>query len=199
MFTTDFPRYAGPGDTIECAVDGLRCVATLQHDYDADPPWENDDGHGPVTGWLTRDKRAGELVLCEDRGSRRFYDFAEAVRMARAKGWGFGGKSVDDHMAGGMTIGQVAAAAAREDYENLRAWCRDEWFYVGVAVQLFDSNDEPINDEYDNALWRCDCNHPCGEGNSYLTEVANDLLEDALASVRAKSKAPKLEMTNWSA
>lgn len=52
-------------------------------------PWEEEDGHGPVSGWTRRDKAPGEMVLCKDRGMRRLYDFAEACRIARRDGWGF--------------------------------------------------------------------------------------------------------------
>jgi hypothetical protein len=68
---------------------GKRFAARVERDERADPPWDYEDGHGPVSDWTTRDKRAGELVLCEDRGSRRFYDFAAACRIARRDGWGF--------------------------------------------------------------------------------------------------------------
>ena len=56
-------------------------------DNDSGAPWENAEGHGPVTGWETRDKLPGELVLNSDRGAKRFYDFAEACRMMKAGKW----------------------------------------------------------------------------------------------------------------
>lgn len=53
-------------------------------------PWEEHDGHGPVTGWERRNKAPGELILNEDRhGRKRFYDFAAACKIARRDGWGF--------------------------------------------------------------------------------------------------------------
>ena len=70
------------------------CTLTLARDYTArvkietddngETPWIYVDGHGPVTDWVRRDKRAGELLLNEDRGSKRFYDFAAAVKPANA-------------------------------------------------------------------------------------------------------------------
>lgn len=61
----------------------------IEPDSDMGAPWEEHDGHGPVTDWESRAKEPGELVLNESRGRRRFYDFAEACRMARRDGWGF--------------------------------------------------------------------------------------------------------------
>lgn len=70
--------------------DGFTLRATIDHDSDYGTPWDDEDGHGPVSDWTKRAKLPGELVLCEDdRGSRRFYDFAEACRMALRDGWGW--------------------------------------------------------------------------------------------------------------
>lgn len=75
------------GDTVERG----EYTLTVRTEYDSDygTPWDNDCGHGPVSDWTTRDKRPGELVLSSERGSARFYDYAEACRIARRDGWGF--------------------------------------------------------------------------------------------------------------
>lgn len=62
-------------------------TATTEHDSDSGAPWDNSDGHGPVSDWTTRDKLPGELILSSDRSSKRFYDFAAAVQIARKDGW----------------------------------------------------------------------------------------------------------------
>lgn len=77
-------------------------TVTIQHDDDSDAPWDREDGHGPVSDWRKCDyagnvpKSPGELMLCDnDRSgmsghkSARFYDYAEACRIARRDGWGF--------------------------------------------------------------------------------------------------------------
>lgn len=107
---------------------------TFEHDHGHGAPWEECDGHGIVTGWERRDKRPGELVLSEDRGSRRFYDFAETCRIARRDGWNAAPYRDDE------TPRQRAAKAARADYEYLRAWCGDDWAYVVVTVTLLDGD-----------------------------------------------------------
>lgn len=108
------------------------CIADIVIDQDHGSPWDEEDGHGPVSDWTTRNKRPGELVLCEDGSSRRYYDLAAAMKLARRDGWGCVSASVDTT---GMTPKQLASIAAREDYEHLRAWCNGDWHYVGVVVR----------------------------------------------------------------
>lgn len=68
---------------------GATYAAKIVPDEDHGAPWEEEYGHGPVSEWTTRDKLPGELVLNEDRRAKRFYDFQEACKIARAEGWGF--------------------------------------------------------------------------------------------------------------
>lgn len=138
----------------------------VEHDSDHGAPWDNEDGHGPVTDWTTRDKRPGELVLNSDRGSKRFYDFAEACRIARKEVWG-DGPAVPE-----MTWRQVAANAARADYEHLRAWCNDEWRYVGIIVTLLD--DEGNETEVSDSLWGV-CDSDSGNVKSEAWIIADEL------------------------
>lgn len=107
-------------------------------DTDMGEPWKNSDGHGVISDWTTRPKRAGELLLNQDRNSKRYYDFAESCRIALREGW-------DAHPFndGTQTKRQQADKAARADYEFLRAWCNDEWHYVIIDVTLLDEEGEP--------------------------------------------------------
>ena len=83
-------------DRTELEVDGNRFAYRTEHDADTGAPWDEHDGHGPVSGWKHHafgqgtkpPKRAGELILLWDCGSYRTYDFAEACRIARRDGWG---------------------------------------------------------------------------------------------------------------
>lgn len=108
----------------------------FEHDDGHGAPWEGFDGHGIVTGWEHREKRPGELILSDDRGARRFYDFAETCRLALREGWNAAPYRDDE------TPRQRAAKAARADYEYLRAWCDDDWSYVVVTVTLLDDDGE---------------------------------------------------------
>lgn len=76
-------------ETFDFTHNGRDFVAKVYVDDHHGAPWEEEDGHGPVTGWERRDKRPGELILAEDGRAKLFYDFAEACRIARRDGWGF--------------------------------------------------------------------------------------------------------------
>lgn len=167
------------GDSISAEFDGFTVTANLHFDDAAGKPWEESDGHGPVSELTTRDKRPGELVLSEGRIAKRFYDYQEACRIARADGWGCKGGQLE-----GETARAYAARAARADFDRLRAWCDDEWHYVGVAVTVKREGVQLVGD-YDFALW-------CIENDSgdYLIEVANQLAPDAIDA--AKFVAAKL-------
>lgn len=107
------------------------------YDECADAPWESSDCHGEVTEWTTRDKHPGELILNSDRSSHRFYDFQGAMKKAREV-WGCTGT--------GAEIEEIV----RRDYEYLRAWCEDRWFYCGIVVELLNSEGDVIDSA---SLW----------------------------------------------
>lgn len=166
-------------------------------------PWEEEDGHGPVTGWETRDKHPGELVLNEDGAAKQFYDFAAACRLARRDGWGFlpgepvgnkfarsgnrklrasvanngelvaHGKDINAaihgvyaaHRATFPSARAYAAAAAMSDHRRLKAWCNDEWCYVGVVVTDTETGDT-------ESLWGIE-----SDAGEYFAEVTAELVE----------------------
>jgi len=148
-------------DTIEH--NGKKYVVELWRDEDMGPPWKEHDGHGVVSDWTGRAKAPGELVLAEDRGMRRYYDFAESVQIAKRDGWDTPPYDKAD------SPGRKAAKAARADYEYLRRWCNDDWHWCGVVVRPAEA---------------CAC---CGPKESlwgiesdcrdYLHEVAIELIE----------------------
>lgn len=131
IFTDGFDSYVCEGDTITAQHDGFTFTATVYNDSDTGAPWLEHDCHGPVSDWTRRDKAAGELVLNDDRGSKRYYDFAEACRLALRDQWGVKGGKLE-----GETPRQYAARAARHDFEVLQAWCNDEWSWCGVSVTV---------------------------------------------------------------
>jgi hypothetical protein len=114
--------------------EGLTFRAKIRHDNGMSEPWKEHDGHGIVSEWTSRDKRAGERVLIADRGSKRYYDFAGSVAIALMDGWG----------GEGRTKREKAADAVERDYKHLKAWCDDEWYWVYVAVELLDVNGDVV-------------------------------------------------------
>lgn len=149
------------GDTFEH--DGHKFRVTFPHDEYLGAPWEEHDGHGIVSEWTRRDKRPGELVLAQDRSSRRYYDFAATVRLARKEGW-----DAKPYNEGRETRRQQAAKAARSDFEYLRRWCNDQWHWCGVVVELLDDSGDGIG-ETESVFGIED------DAGEYLEETAHEL------------------------
>jgi hypothetical protein len=165
MFTT-YPDYIG--DIVECEVHGVTFRATLEYDHYHGVPWQEEDGHGPVSDWVRRDKRAGELVLCEDSGSYLYYDFQEASKIAKRDGW-------DTAPFGQGTRGERAARAAMADYDRLRKWCSEQGYRIVVTAYH-----EGI------ALGSASRWGIESDAGDYLLEVANELLPEALEEARER-------------
>ncbi|MBI1620074.1 hypothetical protein [Aquamicrobium zhengzhouense] len=92
--------YIGETETFKMC--GQRFRVTIEQDSDMGAPWEEHEGHGPVSEDYTENKGPGGLILSENRGRGRtlIYDFAEACRIARRDGWGFlPGKLIIDRFA----------------------------------------------------------------------------------------------------
>lgn len=154
-------------DTIE--KDGFTCTAVVESDEFADSPWDNCDGHGPVTDWTLRTKKPGERVLSSDRHHKRYYDFEEASKIALRDGWGSADSLETD------TPKEKARKAVESDYAYLKAWCDDKWHYVGVVVTVSKAGIELATE----SLWGIESN-----ADSYLVEAANELIGEALTSAK---------------
>jgi len=166
-------------DTIE--LNGRTYRVDIEADPDMGAPWEEHDGHGIVSDWTTRDKRAGELVLhVEQRyganGARRFYDLTATIRRATSEGWGLGPDRIAtlaSKFGRAPTKREIVAEAVRLDYEYLRGWCNDEWYWAGVRVTDI-TDDENAPTDYTYAVWGFDSNDD--EGHAV---AAQDLAEQA--------------------
>ena len=77
----------------------------------------------------------------------------------------------DQNVTGCDDEGQARLLHARD------AYYRNEWGYVGIALSA--TKNGVILDKYASSLWGIECNYP-GTDNSYLTEVANELLDEAV-------------------
>jgi hypothetical protein len=62
-----------------------------------------------------------------------------------------------------------------------KAWQNDEWFYCGIVLSV--SRRGVMLDEHASSLWSIEANYP-ESNNGYLTEVANELIEEAIESGR---------------
>ena len=158
-------------DTIE--LDGFTLRASLKPDRGRGAPWVEEDGHGPVSDWTPRAKAPGELVLQAVRGSYRYYDYDEACRIALRDGWDAAPLNTGQETAPQQAAPQQAAQA---DYERLKAWCEGRWYYACVVVTV-----SKARIELGSAVL---CGVESDEG-AYLVQVANKLLEKAVAEARA--------------
>lgn len=152
-------------------IDGFTLTARILADSNYGAPWEEHDGHGPVSGMELRDKRPGELVLHDNgHGRKRYYDYQEACRIARRELW-----DAAPYNTGQETKRQQAAKAARANYERLRQWCDDQWHWCGVLV-VASKNGIDLGRA---SLWGIE-----SDAGDYLLEVANELVEEALEDAR---------------
>lgn len=86
----------------------------------------------------------------------------------------------DQSVTGCDDAQQEALMSARQ------AWLGDEWFYCGIVLSV--SRNGHLIDEHAASLWGIEANYP-GSDNSYLTEVANELLAEALEyALQAREK-----------
>lgn len=141
------------------------------HDEDSGPPWEDCDGHGPVSEWTTRDKLPGERVLCTDRFARRYYDFAEAVKIAKRDGW-------DAKPYGTGTKGEQAVRAVEENFKYLQRWCNDGWHWAGYVVKI-------AGQDYEDSLWGIDSDSIAEYTKTAFTDAKEWLDRELAESQRA--------------
>ena len=180
MFTDHFDNYVCEGETITCVKDGFTVVARIEHDYDTGPPWKEHDGHGPVSDWRPKEsKRPGEKILVERRvGSCRFYDWQKAIEIAKADGW-------DAPPYGEGTKGEQAERAVQRDFDGLKAWCDDDWWWCSIILSV-SRNGFEIED-YAACCGGIKVNHPENENNNHLTETANELLDEAIECAKKRA------------
>lgn len=153
---------------------GFTISVDWHYDTDHGAPWREEDGHGPVSDWTGYNpgcgdggKRPGQRVLCEDSRSVspvRFYDWQEAIKEAKRDGWGLTdsdkaklasklGKPVES-----LTRGEIVNEAVQRDFDYLRAWCNNDWYYVGYVVTIEGDNGEelPWDEMGQDSLWGID-------------------------------------------
>ena len=65
----------------------------------------------------------------------------------------------------------------------MAAWKNDEWYYCGVILSV--AIDGLTLDDHAASLWGIEANYPDSD-NAYLSEVANELLPEALEAAKAE-------------
>lgn len=152
-------------ETIE--VNGRQFGVRVERDEFMGEPWKEHDGHGIVSEWTTRPKRPGERILIQNRDSRRYYDVAATLAIAKREGWGTAGTE-------GLTGKAKAAKAVDADFEFIRGWCADEWEWVVVEVWPIDEHRKRTGEsQYLGGV------ESLGD---YWLEVATELARDIIAN-----------------
>ncbi len=126
----DFPTWAGEEAHLELPT-GWVIKSRIERDTDYGPPWEESDGHGIVSNWEHGTLDESRWLLHDDNGSKRYYDWRATLEIAKRDGWGPGNKM----------------DAVRSDFDYLSGWCNDQWYYVGLIVELYDEHDCLINQD----------------------------------------------------
>ncbi len=150
-----------------------------------DQPWEQEDGHGPVTDWVRRAKHPSEWVLCSDHGSSRYYNFQEAMQTAKIDGW-------DTPPYGVGTKGERALRAVTADYDYLRKWCSGYWCYVTLHVTLLKEEGFGflVATKYEDVFGGIACDH---SQNGPWMECAKDMADDLISQAERDAEDERVE------
>lgn len=175
-----------PIDTIETEYKGYTIRVNVFHDEDMGPPWEEHDGHGIVSDWINREyleslqeSSADFWELCSDRQSVRYYDAGETFKIAKRDGWGLGdnGKAELKARLGAKRLSrkQITLESVRRDFENLQAWCNDEWHWEGYQTEILKPDGTKLDVDHDSC-WGYDSS----DGSNYMVGEAQGNAESAI-------------------
>jgi hypothetical protein len=154
-FSERFANFVCAGDTITCEADGFTVVAAIVPDDCPDAP--------------------------EFRGSEN----APVERFPEGRQHGFWPSLyIDDpgFIGPGNGFRERFAKAQAEAESFMEGWRKVDWFYCGIVLSV--SMEGVTLDTHAASLWGVEANYP-GSDNAYLTEVASDLLPEALDAARA--------------
>lgn len=168
------------GDSEHTLPNGWKLVFKLQYDNDSDPPWEDCHGMGVVTDWIhgASDEKYG-WVLSDDNWSHRYYDWRATLSEAIRDGW-------DAAPYGVGNKHEKAMRAMKSTYELLRRWCNNDWWHVGLIVELYDKNGEELGSD---SCWGFE-----SDAMSYITEQMRSWAASAIIQAR---KAKRRETDAW--
>ena len=120
------------GEEARTYPNGWKLVFKIEHDSDFGPPWTDCDGHGKVE-WVHRylEDWERDWVLSWNGSSKLLYDYKASLEIAKRDGWG-PGRPED---------------AVKADFDYLYGYCNDDWWYVGIVVELYDENERLISED----------------------------------------------------
>lgn len=129
---------------------------------------------------------AGDTIACDTGGfrivARIAHDPCPDAPDKRQDGfWPSLIKDAPGFIGPGPNFRDRFAKAKAEADAVMEAWRKDEWFYCGIVLSVFVGEVELAPNAA--TLWGVETNYP-GTDNAYLTDIANELLPDALAAAR---------------
>ena len=129
----------------------------------------------------------GDTISCEAEGftvtARIVADDCPDAPDQRQDGfWPSLYKDAPGFIGPGPNHRQRFAEAQAKAEAVMEAWRRDEWFYCGIVLSVALEGVELEN--HAASLWGIEANYPDSD-NAYLTDVANELLPEALDAGRA--------------
>jgi len=130
---------------------------------------------------------AGDTITCEADGFTIMAaivldDCADAPDQRQDGFWPSLYKDAPGFIGPGNGFRERFAKAQAEAEAVMEGWRKGDWFYCGIVLSV--SLEGVTLDTQAASLWGIEANYP-GSDNAYLTEVANDLLPEALDTARA--------------
>lgn len=174
-----------PGQSFTMQHGGRAFRVSIEWDDTADAPWDQSDGNVSIEckpgGYGSRygsNKRPGEVVIFDSgrHGFAYVVDIPAAMAEALRDKWGIAPElRAEFERKNGRppTRREVARMAIDENIVYLRAWCADDWTYVGVIVQMIGADGEPVGD--DASLWGVE-----SFGTYARDDVAPELAEELI-------------------
>jgi len=154
----------------------------VKHDEHMGPPWKEHDGHGVVSDWTDRPETASERAIAYDRGSHLFYDIDATIELALKDSWGVDEKTKADlskeYKGKGLKY-EIARAATMQDFERMKGWCQNEWWWVGVVVTMLKADEDAPNGYFETkhrkSLWGIE-----SDSEEFLSDTGYELAEEIL-------------------
>jgi hypothetical protein len=154
-FTEHVAAFVCPGDTITCEMDGFTIMAAI----------------------------VLELRGSENAPVERFPKLRPDAPDQRQDGfWPSLYKDAPGCIGPGNGFRERFAKAQAEAEAVMEAWRKGDWFYCGIVLSV--ALEGVVLSEHAASLWGVEANYP-ESNNAYLTEVANELLPEALDVARA--------------
>lgn len=154
--------------------DGIEYRVEYHFDHDMGAPWEEHDGHGIVSDWVTRAKKPGEVEIHSGGyGVARYYDIPATLEIARRDRWGASTEWRDMFVRihdREPTVRESAAQAVNEDIQRMRDWCWDKWRWCGVVVFPLSADGDELRSK-SQSLWGIE-----SDAYAYLDEVVAELI-----------------------